>query len=72
MAETFEATLRLKPQGYRYYPKAFTFEDVNTGKEYNVFPTELAKLIEGVEIEGTWAETARGGYPAIKLVKGVE
>lgn len=68
MLETFKATLRLKPRQWRNYPKAFIFEDVNTGEEHYVFPAELAKLVEGVEIEAEWAKFNKGRYPAIRKV----
>lgn len=69
MADTFKATLRLKPRAWRDRPKAFHFEDVVTGETHYIFPAELAKLLEGVEIEGTWSKFNKGRVTAIRLVK---
>lgn len=66
MSETFKATLRLKPG--RGWGTAFVMEDVDTGKEHRIFPTELGKLIEGYELTGEWAKTSRGSVPSVRLV----
>ncbi|MEV2222679.1 hypothetical protein AB0E01_22705 [Nocardia vinacea] len=63
--EPFAATLRLKNEGYRVDAR-YTLEDVETGKEHRIFPADLIKLLNGVEIEAVWKNTSRGRRPAIR------
>jgi len=69
VSETFTARLKLKPRGWRRYPSAFTFEDLDTGEVHYMFPAELARMVEGMTFTQEFRKTRKGGYDAISPVK---
>lgn len=69
MAETFNGTMRVKRNVNMNYTRRLSLEDVETGKEYVIFPVELFELLKNQTFTGTWREFRKGGVRSIKPIK---